>query len=90
MPEKQRPLKLFLVVLAKRDQQDLAIFLNFFNITIIPFTLVGYEVIIANSALRASLAISCNNNLIMNNSLPGPLSCKLQGAQGTCKPWKRG
>ena len=57
MPEKQRPLKLFLVVLAKRDQQDLAIFINFFNIAIIPFTLVGYEVIIANSALRASLAI---------------------------------
>ena len=29
----------------------------FFNKTIIPLTLVGYETIIANSALRASLAI---------------------------------
>ena len=28
-----------------------------FNKTIIPLTLVGYEMIIANSALRASLAI---------------------------------
>ena len=28
-----------------------------FNKTIIPFALVGYEMIIANSALRASLAI---------------------------------
>ena len=41
----------------------------FFNKTIIPLALVGYEMIIANSALRASLAIyhlvsnarSCNN-----------------------------
>ena len=29
----------------------------FFNKTIIPFALVGYEMIIANAALRASLAI---------------------------------
>ena len=28
-----------------------------FNKTIIPFALVGYEMVIANSALRASLAI---------------------------------
>ena len=32
-------------------------FLGIFNKTIIPLTLVGYEIIIANSALHASLAI---------------------------------
>ena len=32
-------------------------FLIVFNKTIIPLALVGYEMIIANSALRASLAI---------------------------------
>ena len=32
-------------------------FLAIFNKTIIPLSLVGYEMIIANSALRASLAI---------------------------------
>ena len=45
------------------------IFGGVFNKTIIPLVLVGYEMIIANSALRASLAIyhlisnarSCNN-----------------------------
>ena len=31
-------------------------FVGVFNKTIIPFALVGYEMIIANSALRASLA----------------------------------
>ena len=36
---------------------DLTIFLDCFNKTIIPLALVGYEMIIANSALRASLAI---------------------------------
>ena len=30
---------------------------SLFNKTIIPFTLVGYEIVIANLALRASLAI---------------------------------
>ena len=35
-------------------QQD---FVGVFNKTIIPLALVGYEMIIANSALRASLAI---------------------------------
>ena len=51
----QGPLNCLLVVLAKRNHQDLAIFV--FNKTIIPLALVGYEMIIANSALRASLAI---------------------------------
>ena len=53
------PLNSLLVVLAKWNQQDLAMFLDFLNkiILIIPHTLVGYEMIIANSALRASLAI---------------------------------
>ena len=51
-----------LVVLAKRNEQDSRIkqhFLIVFNktIIIIPLTLVGYEMIIANSALRALLAI---------------------------------
>ena len=35
-------------------QQD---FVGVFNKTIIPLALVGYDMIIANSALRASLAI---------------------------------
>ena len=34
-----------------------SIFWGVFNKTIIPLALVGYEMIIANSALRASLAI---------------------------------
>ena len=38
-----------------------------FNKTIIPLALVGYEMIIANSALRSSLAIY---HLISNASLP--------------------
>ena len=41
MPEKQRPLHYFVVVRAKRNQQDLAIFLDFFlNKTSIPLKLV--------------------------------------------------
>ena len=43
-----------------RDFLGLFAFLYFggvFNKTIIPLALVGYEMIIANSALRASLAI---------------------------------
>ena len=46
MREKQRPLNCLLVLLAKRNQQDLAIFLIVFNKTIIPLALVGYEMII--------------------------------------------
>ena len=58
MPEKKRPLNCLLIVLAKRNPQDLQhYFLIVFNKTIIPLTLVGYEMIIANSALHASLAI---------------------------------
>ena len=34
-----------------------SIFWGVFNKTVIPLALVGYEMIIANSALRASLAI---------------------------------
>ena len=41
----------------KQNQQNLASLFMIFNKTIIPFALVGYEIIIANSALRASLAI---------------------------------
>ena len=37
-------------VLAKRNQQDLARFLNCFNKTIFFITLVGYEMIKANEA----------------------------------------
>ena len=54
MSEKWRPLNCLLLVLEKCNQHDQAIF---FNKTIIPLALVGYEMIIANSALRASLAI---------------------------------
>ena len=53
-------LNCLLVVLVKRNQQDIAIplELNVFNRTIIPLTFVGYETrTIANYALRASLAI---------------------------------
>ena len=57
MLKKKRPLNCLLPVLAKRNQHDLANFLIVFNKTIIPLVLVGYEMIIANSALRASLAI---------------------------------
>ena len=39
------------------NQQDLVIFMVVFNKTILPFALVGYKMIKANSALRASLAI---------------------------------
>ena len=58
MLKKKRPLNCLLPVLAKRNQHDLAKhFLIVFIKTIIPLALVGYEMIIANSALRASLAI---------------------------------
>ena len=58
MPEKQRPLDCLLIVLTKRKSAKSSnIFLIVFNKTIIPLTLVGYEMIIANSAVRASLAI---------------------------------
>ena len=36
---------------------NIAILLGIFNETIIPLALVGYEIVIANSALSASLAI---------------------------------
>ena len=53
-------------------------FVGVFNKTIIPLVLVGYEMIIANSALRASLAIyhlifnshSWNNCKLLNVILP--------------------
>ena len=52
--------------------------MSVFDKTIIPFALVGYEMIIANSALRASLAIchlisnahSWNNCKLLNVILP--------------------
>ena len=46
-----------MVVLAKRNQQDLEIIHDFFYKTIIPLTLVGYEmIIIANKARLKSNA----------------------------------
>ena len=39
---------------------NIAILLGVFNKTIIPLALVGYEIVIANSVLRASLAIYHN------------------------------
>ena len=47
----------FLVALEKEISKANQYYLICFNKTIIPLALVGYEVIIANSALRASLAI---------------------------------
>ena len=47
MPEKQRPLNYFLVVLAKQNQQYCVVG---FSKTINPLELAGYEMIIANSA----------------------------------------
>ena len=45
-------------ILRNKTWQDFSeIWWLFFNKTIIPLGLVGYEMIIANSALRASLAI---------------------------------
>ena len=41
----------------KWSQEEFSIFLGVFNKTIIPLALVRYEMIIANLALRASLAI---------------------------------
>ena len=64
MPEKQRPLNCLLVVLAKRNQQDLKkYFLIVFNKTIIHLALVGYEMMIGNSALRASLAMYLSSHI---------------------------
>ena len=47
----------FLVALEKEISKAYQYYLIVFNKTIIPLVLVGYEMIIANSALRASLAI---------------------------------
>ena len=47
----------FLVALEKEISKDYQYYLIIFYKTIIPFALVGYEMIIANSTLRASLAI---------------------------------
>ena len=48
------PLSAIRFVLGGEIQRD---FVGVFNKTIIPLALVGYEMIIANEALRASLAI---------------------------------
>ena len=47
----------FLVALEKEISKANQYYLIIFNKTIIPLALVGYEMIIFNSALRASLAI---------------------------------
>ena len=47
----------FLVALENEISKAYQYYLIGFNKTIIPLALVGYEMIIANSALRASLAI---------------------------------
>ena len=48
---------IFWLFLLSEASHNLQYFLIVFNKTIIPLALVGYEMIIANSALRASLAI---------------------------------
>ena len=50
------PINCFLVSLEKEISKAYQYHLIVFNKTIIPLALVGYEMIIANSALRASLA----------------------------------
>ena len=52
--QKQAENRLFLQI---KSERILYIFLGVFNKTIIPLTPVGYEMIIANLALHASLAI---------------------------------
>ena len=52
--QKQAENRLFLQI---KSERILDIFLGVFNKTIIPLTPVGYEMIIANLALHASLAI---------------------------------
>ena len=47
----------FLAALEKEISKAYEYYLIFFNKTIIPLALVAYEMIIVNSALRASLAI---------------------------------
>ena len=42
---------------AGHGRSNIAILLGVFNKTIVPLALVGYEIVIANSALRALLAI---------------------------------
>ena len=63
MPEKKQPLNCLLVVLAKQNQQDLAIFCDIvFKKTIIPLVLVGYEM----SALLAIYHL-ISNTYLWNN-----------------------
>ena len=54
---KQAKNKLKSVVFTNKVGKNSRYFVGVFNKTIIPLALVGYEMIIANSALRASLAI---------------------------------
>ena len=58
--QKQAENQLFLQIMSERI---LDVFLGVFNKTIIPLTPVGYEMIIANSELRALFAI---HHLISN------------------------
>ena len=71
-----------LLVLAKRNQQELAMFLYFFNETIIPLALAGYEMVIADSAraLRPSLAI---RGIIVKHTRPPRLYVSHLSKQAT-------
>ena len=46
-----------IVAATRQRKKNIAILLGVLNKTIIPLALVGYEIVIANLALRASLAI---------------------------------
>ena len=48
-------------------REEFSILWGVFNKTIIVLALVGYEMIIANSALRASLALYISNAHLWNN-----------------------
>ena len=49
--------ELKIVCFYKKSREEFSKFLGVFNKTVIPLTLVGYEIMIANSGLRASLAL---------------------------------
>ena len=59
------------VVCANKVGKNSRYFVGIFNKTIIPLALIGYEMIIANSALQASLAIYhlISNAHLWNNIL---------------------
>ena len=50
-----------MVIFTNKVGKNFRYFVGVFNKTIIPFALVGYEMILANSALRVSLVTTISN-----------------------------